>query len=476
MIVIASGRPRAKKLLPKSKRLNLIFNSADWLIVDVDVDAALLFDCTVEQMVGQDIRHFLPICESEVIANPSTDVDYSRWSSEVFTEGRKSDGKTFNLSCAVKRFNFNKTDLIMLEVHAHAEGSLGDTVARYFHQMISTSNEIFWITDAKGAVPIYVSPAYENIFGRSVKSLMENPKEFFSFPHPQDRDRLVALIRETRATDKPCETEYRIFDGNGRPRWLWVRLNALKDEDGSTIGICGVTVDITDKKSAEVRIGEFHSTLSHELRTPLTSIKASLMLINRAKAENKWERFDKLQAIALEETERLIRLVSDLLDIKKIADGQFKLVKSNFSAQSIVDKATQSAKPYAEQHHVALKSEAEDIQLIADHDKLLQVLINLLSNAIKFSPENSAVELSATKRKSHIRFSVNDSGPGISSEDAPKLFKRFQQLDQSDSRPKGGTGLGLAISKAIVEEHDGAIGIAKGQLGGAEFWFELPLV
>ena len=165
-----------------------------------------------------------------------------------------------------------------------------------------------------------------------------------------------------------------------------------------------------------------------------------------------------------------------MLDIKKIEDGQFKLVKSKFSAQSLVEKATQSTKPFAEQNHVALSFEADETLINADHDKILQVLINLISNAIKFSPQNASVELSVAKKDANIRFAVNDSGPGISDEDASKLFRPFQQLDKSDSRQQGGTGLGLAISKAIVEEHNGAIGIAAGQLGGAEFWFELPLV
>ena len=297
----------------RAKRLNLIFNCDNWSIIDVDADASHLFDCTVEQMLGKDVRDFLPKYEATAPADGAN----NRWSGDIITKGRKRDGTPVRLIYAAKNLVLGTSNVTMIELHDQFDEFFDDTVARHFRQMISTSNENFWLTDASGEMPIYISPSYEKIFGRSVKSLLTNPEQFYSFVHVDDREKLIALVKQTKYTGVPGEMEYRIHDSSGRLRWLWVRLTPLRDEDNRTLGICGVTADVTDKKVAEVRIGEFHSTLSHELRTPLTSIKASLILIKRAQMENKWERFEKLQTIALDETERLIRLVSDFAGHQK---------------------------------------------------------------------------------------------------------------------------------------------------------------
>jgi PAS domain S-box-containing protein len=345
-----------------------------------------------------------------------------------------------------------------------------------FRQMADNIKEVFFVTDARGHNPIYVSPAYEEIFGRSVESLFANPSQFFAVTHPDDRKALADLIRRQRQSKHSRHLEYRICLPDGEIRWLWARLSTIFDEKGSVIGICGVTADISERKEVEKRVSEFYSMVSHELRTPLTSIRGSFGLIEGGQAGEISPMVAKLVAIGRTESDRLIRLINDILDIKKIESGGFELKKAATNPQEIVAKTLEGISSMASEAKVTLKSlVASNRQLVGDEDKLIQVLTNLISNAIKYSSVEGTVTVTTSDvNVDKIRFAVTDEGPGIRAEDVPKLFGMFQQIDQSDSRLKGGTGLGLAISKAIVEQHGGQIGVDTKLGHGCNFWFELP--
>jgi len=206
-----------------------------------------------------------------------------------------------------------------------------------FQQMAANINDIFWITDARGASPVYVSPAYERIFGRTVESLFRNPHDFFDAAHPDDRNRLAEVIRKQRTVDYSCEIEYRIVRPDGEVRWLWARLCSMLDENGTVSGLCGVTNDITERKEAEKRVSEFYSTVSHELRTPLTSIRGALGLIEGGLAGEISEKGAKLIKMARGESDRLIRLINDILDIRKIGAGMLELKYVSLPAEALVD-------------------------------------------------------------------------------------------------------------------------------------------
>ncbi|HEY9685159.1 MAG TPA: ATP-binding protein [Oculatellaceae cyanobacterium] len=346
-----------------------------------------------------------------------------------------------------------------------------------FRQMADNIQEIFWITDAQGAVPVYVSPGYEKIFGRSLSSLFEEPKQFFQTVHPDDRENVASRLRHQRQTNEDSQIEFRIIHPEKGIRWLWARLGSIADERGQVTGLCGAVVDITDRKEAEKRVSEFYSTVSHELRTPLTSIRGSLGLLEGGIAGEITPKARALVEIGRVESDRLIRLINDILDIKKIETGNFTLKKVSIDLDELVAQSLEGIMGMATEANVALESSVTaKLKIQADRDRLLQVLNNLLSNAIKFSgPETTAkVRVVDVPEKGMVRFSVTDEGPGIKDEDRHKLFGMFQQIDQSDSRAKGGSGLGLSISKAIVEKHGGTIGLETEVGRGSTFWFELP--
>ncbi|MBX9688535.1 MAG: PAS domain S-box protein, partial [Candidatus Obscuribacterales bacterium] len=254
-------------------------------------------------------------------------------------------------------------------------------------------------------------------------------------------------------------------------------ISPVRDNQGQICGFASIARDISARKEAERRISEFYSTVSHELRTPLTSIRASLGLLEGGVAGTLNAEVLQLVEIARSESDRLIMLINDILDLRKIEAGKLELHLRELQLPSLLNNAIESIRAMADENSVKLKTpNCPDLKFVADHDRLIQVLHNLVSNAIKYSRKNGEVEIKVEERPGRrLHFSVIDSGPGIRSDQMHKLFGKFQQLDSSDSRPKGGTGLGLAISKAIVEEHGGRVGVNSRIGEGSTFWFELPL-
>jgi PAS domain S-box-containing protein len=235
--------------------------------------------------------------------------------------------------------------------------------------------------------------------------------------------------------------------------------------------------DITEREQMEHRVSEFYSMVSHELRTPITSIKGSLSLMDEGVAGELPSLAQELVQIARAESDRLLRLINDILDIRKIAEGKLKLRISVNDIDELVGTAIDALKGFAEHENITLVKEVSSTKLIdCDRDRIIQVLANLISNAVKFSSSGANVIVRAGHNKDIIRISVTDSGNGIPEGELKKLFMPFQQLDCSSTRPKGGTGLGLAISKAIVREHGGEIGVESEVGNGTTFWFEIPSV
>ncbi len=242
--------------------------------------------------------------------------------------------------------------------------------------------------------------------------------------------------------------------------------------------------DVTHEREVEQMKNEFVSTVSHELRTPLMNAQGSLQLIlgdlERGKpglVPNMPAKARELLQIALNNTNRLLRLVNDMLDIAKIERGQLQLQRKPVAPEEICRSAVDNLSSVARQNDITIDVEiAPNLPLIdVDRDRIVQVVVNLLSNAIKFSASGQHVLLSVTIDQAMVRFSVRDWGPGISRSDQEKLFKKFQQLDQSISRQKSGSGLGLAISRELVELHGGRIWVESEVGHGSTFHFTVPL-
>ncbi|RYY58467.1 MAG: HAMP domain-containing histidine kinase, partial [Comamonadaceae bacterium] len=210
--------------------------------------------------------------------------------------------------------------------------------------------------------------------------------------------------------------------------------------------------DISQRKEVERMKDEFVSTVSHELRTPLTAIYGSLSLLTSGMAGELPPDAKQLLDISHESTERLIRLINDMLDLDKIASGKLEYRMQPQPLRPLLEQAVRDTHAYAEGLRVQFRMVGdEDAKVNADADRIVQVCVNLLSNAAKFSPQGADVEVGMTVAGNSVRVWVADRGPGVPVEFRERMFQRFAQADASDRRARGGTGLGLSICRSIVK-------------------------
>jgi PAS domain S-box-containing protein len=232
--------------------------------------------------------------------------------------------------------------------------------------------------------------------------------------------------------------------------------------------------DVSQRSAVDRAKDEFISTVSHELRTPLTSIRGALGLLSSGIMGQLSDKGANLLRIALTNSDRLVRLINDILDLEKIQSGREPLAFQPVQLGEIVQQAIEGMQPVADGAGVLLAHDGVQVEIQADADRLLQVLTNLLSNAIKFSPAGSTVSVSLSNHIDGVVLSVTDQGRGIPEEKLEAIFGRFQQVDASDSREKGGSGLGLAICRTIVLQHSGRIWAERNPARGATIRVYLP--
>jgi PAS domain S-box-containing protein len=337
-------------------------------------------------------------------------------------------------------------------------------------------------SDLVGISSLDARPLYLNRSGRKMLGLpLDDDTKLKTMStldiHPQWARRLI--VQEglpTAEREGSWMGETVVIGTGGREIPVSHQVLAIRDGRGVLRYYAAILRDITERKEVERLKNEFVSTVSHELRTPLTSIRGSLGLLAGGVAGAIPEGARDLVEMAKSNTERLIRLVNDILDLEKMDSGKMELQRDKLSMDKLVESALAGLAGLSSATGVPLAWKAgQEVEVVGDHDRLIQVITNLVSNAIKFSPQGSEVRVELAQHDEMLRVSVVDQGPGINPDKRDQLFKRFQQLDGSDTRKKGGTGLGLAISKAIVEQHGGRIGLDSELAKGSTFWFELPL-
>lgn len=261
-------------------------------------------------------------------------------------------------------------------------------------------------------------------------------------------------------------------DGSEFP--VEVALNPIQAPDG--LLVLSVITDISERKRIERMKDEFVSTVSHELRTPLTSIAASLGLLSRGAHAQLPDNLSRLVTIAHANSQRLVRLINDILDIEKIESGKMVFTIVRIDIRRLVEQAVEASQGYAAEFGVNLKLDAAAAtgDVAADCDRLTQVFTNLISNSVKFSPRGGEVLVAVAARGGMMRVSVRDHGPGIAEDFKPRIFEKFAQADATDARQKGGTGLGLSIVKQLVARLGGDVSFEDAPGGGTIFHVDLP--
>ncbi|WP_223640222.1 ATP-binding protein [Corallococcus sp. EGB] len=263
--------------------------------------------------------------------------------------------------------------------------------------------------------------------------------------------------------------------------WRWLQWNAVPDPEEGLL--YAVARDVTqarrleeERQRVERMKNEFISTVSHELRTPLTSIRGSLGLLNGGIVGPLDPQVEEMVNIAHRNSERLLRLINDILDLEKVESGRLDLKLVPTDVAPLLTQALLAHQGYAAEYGVRLEAVVDipDARARVDEDRFIQVLANLLSNAIKFSPQGERVTLSLTREDGALRVGVQDHGPGIPEAFQAHVFQKFAQADASDTRKRPGTGLGLSIAHGLVARMGGTLRFTTSPSTGTRFSFDLP--
>jgi PAS domain S-box-containing protein len=346
--------------------------------------------------------------------------------------------------------------------------------AEMFQQAVEACSCGMIIIDGSDKI-IMVNTRTERLFGYSRDELIGQPADIVVPARLRARHARYRsdFIRHPQShTGTGVDLFGRRKDGTEFP--IDVSLNPIDSPAG--LLILSVIVDLTERIRSNQLKDEFVATVSHELRAPLTSIAGALGLLAGNATGNLPEPAARLIAIARANSERLVRLINDILDVGRIECDQTILDLQRVEVLPLVEHAIEAIRGLADSYDVLVQLDAtsEGGEVRADSDRLVQVVTNLLSNAIKFSPRGGKVVVATAKRNRVVCISVRDHGSGIPEEFKPRVFEKFSQAEASDLRQKGGSGLGLSIVKAIVERLGGTIVFDDVPGGGTIFQVELP--
>ena len=367
-----------------------------------------------------------------------------------------------------------------------AAASLGQLLARTQErgraEELSRQQEILLDAVAEGICGLdrqgkvtFANPAAARLLGAPVDALIGKPvHELLHGAAGADRacgEDCPLLSAATQSGAGSEETNIFRSDGSSFPaEYALTSIRAQGRVFGSVLSFR----DISQRYALDRMKDEFISTVSHELRTPLTSIRGALGLLSSGILGEANEKATNLLRIALTNSDRLVRLINDILDLERIQSGREPLAFRSVQLADVVKQAIEDMQPMADAAGVQLIHDSTRVEISADSDRLLQVVTNLLSNAVKFSPPNSPVSVMLRPGVTGVILSVIDHGRGIPADKLEAIFGRFQQVDASDSRQKGGTGLGLAICRTIVLQHSGRIWAERNPVRGSTFRIFLP--
>ncbi|WP_017316537.1 PAS domain S-box protein [Mastigocladopsis repens] len=327
-----------------------------------------------------------------------------------------------------------------------------------------------FLCDSQGR-NIYTNPRCQAIYGCTFEESLGYG--WLKLVHPEDLQ-VVPQWFTLLGAHQEVKGELRFIQNDGTIRYCRVKSVPIFSESGEQVTHVGIAEDITESLAIEKMKNEFISVVSHELRTPLAAIHGSLGLLAAGVLKDQPDTAQQMLEIAASDTERLVRLVNDILDLERLKANKVTLVKQWCDAAQLMRQTVKTVQSLAAESNIKLFILPTSVQVWADPDRIIQTLVNLVSNAIKFSPPQTTVTLSAAALSDHVLFKVQDQGRGIPYDKLETIFGKFQQVDASDSRQKGGTGLGLPICRSIVEQHGGKIW-AESVLGkGSVFYFTLP--
>lgn len=354
---------------------------------------------------------------------------------------------------------FNNLTKKLQEAQAMTEGE-----RRKLSSVLSYMTDGVIATDRKGRVILINDPALE-MLDVSRETVLSQP--------------IVTLLglSDTYTFEELVEVNDSLildYSTKNKPYILRANLSVIQKETGFVNGLITVLHDITEQEKINMERREFVSNVSHELRTPLTTMRSYLEALEDGAWQDE-EIAPNFLKVTRNETERMIRLVNDLLQLSKMDSPDYQLSKEWVNFVEFFDRIIDRFEMTKEQHVTFKRNLPKEAIIIEiDEDKLTQVLDNIISNAMKYSPEGGQLTFSVKEEEDKIIVSIKDQGIGIPKENIGKIFERFYRVDKARSRKLGGTGLGLAIAKEMVQAHGGSIWVKSEEGMGTEILFSLP--
>jgi PAS domain S-box-containing protein len=338
-----------------------------------------------------------------------------------------------------------------------------------FRQLADSIIQMVWITDENG-IPIYYNQRWEDFAGHLDPE--QGEADWYRVFHPDDADRIREVWLRSLETGDPYELEYRLKNLKGEFIWILGRAAPFRDKDGKIIRWFGTCTDIQEMKMAEAKKDDFISIASHELKTPVTNLKASLQLLNKYKNSDEKKIIPALVDQACRSSDRVSRLIDDLLNVGKLNQGQLNLSKKWFKLSGLIEECCGYVQ-LAGENKISISGHTE-VEVFADAGRIDQVLVNFINNAVKYSGTCQDIQVMIEKQEHTVRVSVVDQGQGIPKEKLPHLFDRYYKVDEAGAQYSG-LGLGLYISAEIIRKHEGEIGVSSELDKGSTFWFTLPI-
>lgn len=296
--------------------------------------------------------------------------------------------------------------------------------------------------------------------------------DLFNAMLPEHHERVKGLVQEAIRTNGIYKTEYPIRWRDGSLHWIQAHGRPRYDENGKADRMVGMTADITEKKMFDQRKDDFLSIASHELKTPLTILKASIQLLDRLKEKPFSEIHSKLLDQSAKSVDTMVTLIDELLNMRRMNEDQLKLEKTKFNLFEMLSNSCNHIRMEGKYDLIILGD--KNIEVVADENRIDQVVINFVNNAVKYASHSNEIQINIEVINSEVKISVKDFGDGIDAKILPHLFDRYYRADHS-GKSYSGLGLGLYICAEIIKKHKGKIG-AESKIGeGSTFWFTLPL-
>ena len=470
---LAQMEARSRGLLEAAPEAMVVVNKSAEIVL-LNLQAKIEFGYRSAELLGRQVTQIIPEGFAERLIDDGVDAMAQQILKGIDLIGLRKKGDEFPIEVMLSPLESGEGILVIRDISLRkdAEKHLALMEARY-HGLLEAAPDTMVVVNHVGEIVLLNLQAEKEFGYRRDELLGQNVKKIIP---ERVAERLIAngLPSSGDALTLHIGTEIELTgrrkDGGEFP--VEIMLSPLESAERIL-----VIRDISVRRQTERLKDEFVATVSHELRTPLTSISGSLGLLAGQWASKLPQSAARLVAIAHTNSQRLVRLINDILDIEKLESGRVVFNLSQVAARSVAEHAIDDNRGYAESYgvHVRLDPASADLDVSADPDRLAQVITNLLSNAIKFSPAGGEVLVGVEENASDVRITVRDCGSGIPDDFKLHIFEKFAQADATNTRQKGGTGLGLSIVKQIVERLGGKIGFDDAPGGGTIFYVDLPV-